>query len=117
MLKLIYVLQNHTEHTVMKKYINEGMWMQIARYIYIYLYRSELNPDLCAWTHIVFPGERSSWEGEQGFRGDIGEHIDVKRGMEDAGPGGGDWSWREGGAWRMSRDPRGKGEEKRQMGI
>lgn len=63
------------------------MWMQIAKYISIY--RSELNPDLAAWTHTVFPGKRSSWEGEQGCRGDIGVYIDVKRGMEDAGPGGG----------------------------
>lgn len=37
-----------------------------------------------------------SWEGEQGYRGDIGVHTEVKkkkkredRGTENAGPGGG----------------------------
>lgn len=66
---------------------------------------------------MVLPGKRFRREGEQVYRGDIGVHVEVESteatGREDAGTVGG--LELEGG--RMSRDPQGKGEEKRQMGI
>lgn len=95
-----------------------------AQHIQFYNCNIHITTVRLAWLDVYcVPGEEEQWRRTQVRRayvywGHTGEKKHWSHRNEGHSTWKGDWSWREGGMEdELRRDPWGKGEDKRQMGI